>query len=87
MATTTDNYKIAVEILKDRFGRDALRKETLIANLLRLQGVTNADDLKSLRRLIDDVTANVRSLEALDTSTDSYGELLLPVLKGKIPES
>ena len=87
LATTTENYKIAVEILKDRFGRDALRKETLMANLLRLQGVTNADDLKSLRRLIDDVTANVRSLEALDTSTDSYGELLLPVLKGKIPES
>ena len=87
LATTTENYKIAVEILKDRFGRDALRKETLMANLLHLEGVANADDLKSLRHLIDDITANVRALEALGISSDSYGELLLPVLKGKIPES
>ena len=87
LATTAGNYQIAIDILKDRFGRDSLRKETLMANLLHLQGVTNADDLKSLRPLIDDITANVRALEALDISSDSYGELLLPVLKWKIPES
>ena len=87
LATAAVNYQIAVDILKDRFGRDALRKETLMANLLHLQGVTNADDLKSLRPLIHDITANVRAPEALDISSDSYGELLLPVLKWKIPES
>ena len=81
LVTTAANYEIAVDILKDRFGRDTLRKETLMANLLHLEGVTNADDLKSLRHLIDDITANIRALEALDISSDSYGELLLPVLK------
>ena len=64
LSTTTGNYQVAVDILKDRFGRDSVRKETLMANLLHLQGVTNADDLQSLRRLIDDLTANVRALEA-----------------------
>ena len=86
LATTEDNYQIAVDILKDRFGKDDVRKETLMANLLRLPAVTNADDLKSMRRLVDDLTANVRALEALGTSSATYGELLLPVLKGKVPD-
>ena len=85
LATTEGNYQIAVDILQDRFGKDDVRKETLMANLLHLPAVTNPDDLKSLRRLIDDLTANVRALEALDTPSGNYGELLLPVLKGKIP--
>ena len=87
LATTEANYQIAIDILKDRFGQEGVRKEKLMANLLRHQGVTNNDDLKSLRRLVDDLTADVRALEALDTPSDNYGELLLPVLKGKIPEA
>ena len=87
LATTAATYQIAIDLLKDRFGRDAVRKETLMANLLRLPGVTDADDLKALQRLIDDLNANVRALEALGTPSDNYGELLLPVLKGKIPEA
>ena len=86
LSTTESIYQIAVDILKDRFGNESIRKETLMANLLRLPAVTNADDLKALRRLIDDLTANVRALEALGTSSATYGELLLPVLKGKVPE-
>ena len=85
LATTDDNYQIAVDILKDRFGKDDVRKEALMANLLHLPALTNADDLKSMRRLTDDLTANVRALAALGTSSATYGELLLPVLKGKVP--
>ena len=84
LSTTETNYQIAVDILKDRFGNESIRKETLMANLLRLPAVTNADDMEALRRLIDDLTANVRALEALGTSPATYGELLLPVLKGKV---
>ena len=58
-----------------------------MANLLRLPAVSNPDDLKSLCRLVDDLTANVRALETLDIPTDNYGELLLFVVKGKISEA
>ncbi|KAF0308862.1 hypothetical protein FJT64_019967 [Amphibalanus amphitrite] len=57
---TADNYMVAVEILKDRFGKDDIRKDLLITKLLNLPAVTSADNLKSLRRLVDEVTEAVR---------------------------
>ncbi|KAF0307542.1 hypothetical protein FJT64_021151 [Amphibalanus amphitrite] len=51
---TADNYMVAVQILKDRFGRDDIRKDALITRLLNLPAVTSADNLKSLRRLVDE---------------------------------
>ena len=86
LSTTEASYQIVIDVLKDRFGRDDFKREALIANLLQLPGVTNSNDLKSLRRLVDDFTVNVRSLEALNTPSSRYGEVLLPVMKEKIPE-
>ncbi|KAF0293412.1 hypothetical protein FJT64_008803 [Amphibalanus amphitrite] len=82
---TAENYPEAVRILQHRFGKDDVRKDTLVAKLLSLPGVTDADNIKSLRKLTDEVTAGVRSLRALDIT--NIGEVLLPVLKGKIPAS
>ena len=84
--STEASYQIAIDVLKDRFGRDDFKREVLMANLLQLPGVTNSNDLKSLRRLVDDFAVNVRSLEALNTPSSRYGEVLLPVMKEKIPE-
>ena len=80
---TADNYPVAVKILKERFGKEDVRKDTLIAKLLSLPGEADATNLKSLRRLVDEVTAGIRSLKALNAP--NIGEVLLPVLKGKIP--
>ena len=80
---TAESYPVAIKILQDRFGKDDVRKESQITKLLSLPGVTNVDDLKSLRRLVDEVTAGVRSLEALNAR--DVGDVLLPVLKGKVP--
>ena len=80
---TAENYPEAVKILQDRFGKDGVRKDTLVAKLLGLPAVTDADNIRSLRRLTDDVTAGVRALRALNAA--SIGEMLLPVLKSKIP--
>ena len=63
---TAENYPEAVQILQHRFGKDDVRKDTLVAKLLSLPGVTDADNIKSLRKLTDEVTAGVRSLRALD---------------------
>ena len=80
---TAENYPEAVKILQDRFGKDGVRKDMLVAKLLGLPEVTDDDNIRSLRRLIDDMTAGVRSLRALNAAC--IGEVLLPVLKSKIP--
>ena len=80
---TAEDYPEALQILQHRFGKDDVRKDTLVAKLLSLPGVADAEHSKALRRLIDELTARIRSLRALNTT--SMGEVLIPVLKGKIP--
>ena len=44
------------------------------------------NDTKSLRALIDKVSSSIRALEALGVSLDSFGALLAPMVRQKIPE-
>ena len=53
--------------------------------LLNLNVVTLENDLKGLRRLYNDVEANVRSLKALGMEQASYGAMLTSVLLNKLP--
>ena len=87
LATTNDNYGVAVNILKQRFGSETRRKESLMASLLNTPRFNDGEDLKSLRGFIDELTAKVRALEVLQISQDNYSPLLLPILKSRIPES
>ena len=82
---TAENYPVAIQILKDRFGKSDLRKDNIIAKILSLPAVGSTDNLKSLRRLVDDVSAGINSLKTLNV--EHAGDVLLPVLKGKIPPS
>ena len=80
---TLDNYLIAVQTLKDRFGKDDQRKKTIISRLLNLPATTNVVNLMALRRLVDDITAGVNSLNSV--GVEHAGDVLLPVLESKIP--
>ena len=62
-----------------------IRKKLLDA-LVNLPIVENARDLKAVRRLYDEVEANVRALSALGRKAEEYGGLLLPLMFHKIPE-
>ena len=53
--------------------------------LLNAEAVTSQHYLKSLRYLHDLIETHVRSLKALEVTTDSYGSLLTPVLLKKLP--
>ena len=44
------------------------------------------NDTKSLRALIDKVSSSIRALEALGVPLDSFGALLAPMVRQKIPE-
>jgi hypothetical protein len=84
LSLTNENYKIAVDILNERYGNKQLVISSHMDSLLKIPPVTDAND-KRMRPLYDQIEVNVRSLQALGVSAEMYGSLLIPVLMEKIP--
>ena len=80
-----DGYTQAVAVLKERFDQDEVRREVLMRELLNMPSVRHGD-LKGMRSLIDHLSAHTRALNTLGVPAESFSSLLLPVVKGKIPE-
>ena len=85
LALTADNYDQAVSILEKRFGNKQAIIHRHMDILLSVEAVSSSSNHTALRRLYDKVESNVRSLEALGVSADSYGSLLTSVLIKKLP--
>ena len=70
---TNANYNVAIEILKDRFGKP----QTIVtAHLLKLPSLGSDCRVKDLRAVLDRLTIHVRGLETLGISAQQYGSLL-----------
>ena len=54
--------------------------------LLHMESVNSPQNVRGLRRLFDNVSCHVRSLEALGVDSATYGGLLSPVLFSKLPQ-
>ena len=80
-----DGYTQAVEVLKERFDLEDVRKETLLKELLNMPSVRHGD-LMGMWSLIDHLSAHTRALRTLGVVPESFSSLLLPVVKEKIPE-
>ena len=80
-----DGYTQAVEVLKERFDLEDVRKETLLKELLNMPSVRHGD-LMGKWSLIDHLSAHTRALRTLGVVPESFSSLLLPVVKEKIPE-
>ena len=81
---TNDNYDIVTKLLEERFGRKQVLVNAYMDEFLNLPVAKN--DVKSLRRFFDAMESNIRGLESLKYSPDSYGSLLLPIVLKKLPE-
>ena len=81
---TSDNYIKATELLKERFGQKQVLINAHMEALINIPSPTN--NTTNLREFYDTCESNIRGLEALDVKTDSYGNLLIPILLKKIPE-
>lgn len=79
------NYEEALKLLKDRFGRKDMLINTHMNILLNLQPVRSSNDLRALRRLYDTCNVQIRSLDSLEVKSDSFGNLLCPLLMKCIP--
>ena len=77
------NYIQAVDLLKTCFGEPQNIISTHMQALLNLQRPTS--ELSSLRQFYDFMETHVRGLTSLGKSQDSYGDLLVPIILGKLP--
>ena len=79
LALTNANYKVAVDLLKKRFGNVDVAINSHINRLLKLPQLNNSNDVRKLRVLYDSIEAHVRGLQALDVTNESYGKLMVPI--------
>ena len=86
LALTAANYKVAVDLLKQRFGQRQLIINCDMENLMKITPLNSSIDIKRVRRLYDNIEENCRGLKALGVTSESYGALLVPVLLQKLPE-
>ena len=86
LALTAANYKVAVDLLKQRFGQRQFIINCHLENLMKITPLNSSADIKRVRRLYDNIEQNCRGLKALGVTSESYGALLVPVLLHKLPE-
>ena len=85
LTLTSANYKEAVRLLTDRFGK----KERIISRhmeaLLNLESVTWQGNTTGLRSLFDKIETHTRELVALGVAPEAYNSLLPSLLMKKLP--
>ena len=84
---TEDNYKIAVDILKSRFGKVDLTVSAHMDAWVGLAAASSSHDIRKGRFIYDSVEKSVRQLQNLGISSSTYGTIfiLVPVILKKIP--
>lgn len=86
LSLSADNYKEALDLLRERYGDPEVLISAHLESLLKLGKVRNSSDLVALRKLHNDVENCVRNLRSLNVDTLAYGSLLIPILKEKLPD-
>ena len=86
LALSDHNYDNAIKMLTSRFGRKDLIINAHMNKLLNLTPVKKATDVNALRKLYDDIEIQVRSLDSMGVVSNTYGNLLCPILMKMIPE-
>ena len=77
------NYKVAKDLLQDRFGRTSIIKTKIMTSFTKLEDVRSDRDLRSL---YDKVQKGIRNLSALGEDPDGYGGLLVPLIRKRLPK-
>ena len=87
LSVTAAHYKIACDILKERFGRKERIIFAHIQELLNMSvSVNTKNRIAALWKLQDDLKAHVRSLEALNVNGSQYGVILTPLILSRLPQ-
>ena len=82
LALTTVNYQVAIDLLKDRFGKAIVIERAQVNDLLNVNPVYHDKDTAGLRRLYDTIEVHHRGLEALNVGTNTYEGIVVPAIIG-----
>ena len=86
LSLSAANYKDAMTLLKGRYGNPQVLISAYMESLLKLDKVRSIRDTESLRKLASDIENCVRNLRSMDVETSTYGSLLIPILKERLPD-
>ena len=86
LSLSKESYLEAVDILTKRFGNKQKIIDRHMSLLLNTERVSSANNIAALRRLSDNIEANMRALRALGVKPESYGSLLSSVLVQRLPQ-
>jgi hypothetical protein len=84
LALTEENYKVAIDILKQHYGNTQVVISAHMDEMLKLPDCSTGK-VRDLRRVYDKINVNVRGLEALGVKSEQYGSLLILVIMSKLP--
>lgn len=84
-STTNENYKKAMHLLEETYGRKSVIINLHVSKLINLDKQKKGE-VKSLRKLYNEVTIHVRALEALEIHPDQYSIFLVPIVLSKVNE-
>ena len=82
-STTSANYKEALKIIQETYGKRERIIMTHVSKLLNLEVRENLDK-SSLRILHNKVKTHVRQLEVLDITSEQYSIFLVPIVLSKL---
>ena len=80
---TDATYSHLIALLQNRFGQPHKLVSAYMQALLDLPSPVNT--LTSLQQFHDSVESHIRSLSSLGKDCESYGDLLVPIIMGKLP--
>ena len=79
---SNDNYDIAIDILKTRFGRDQELVDLHYTQLINLQPATNK--INSLRSLLNDIEKHMRCLSVMKQNIEQ--DVFVAMIRAKLPD-
>ncbi|GFS49352.1 uncharacterized protein NPIL_411001 [Nephila pilipes] len=82
---TEKNYVAAITFLKQRLGNQDMLFHAHLNNLLNISPIKNISDIHGLRNLYDNCETQIRSLEALGATENTYSCLLCQILLKLFP--
>ena len=85
MLQTSSNYSLAIAVLQERYGNEAILKKAYLDRLTQLPPVVAS--AKSLRHFIDHISINVRLLENVKVDLEHYDVMMASLMLNKIPHT
>ena len=70
---TSENYKEAIKLLKDRFANPQVQVSAYMDQLYKLKRIESMANVYELRKLYDKVESSIRNLNSLGISSETYG--------------